>query len=73
MQGRATWQQGVTLTMDVLAATAARAVAGSPCLWAMYMADIGATSTGIDSLRPAASAGMMREALFVTVSYQCLC
>ena len=55
------------LTMDVLAATAARAVAGSPCLWAMYMADIGATSTGIDSLRPA-SAGMVREALIMTAS-----
>lgn len=39
--------------MEVLAATAALAVAGSPSLWAMSMADMGATSTGIDSFFPA--------------------
>lgn len=32
--------------------TAALAVAGSPSLWAISMADMGATSTGMDSFRP---------------------
>ena len=39
--------------MEMLAATAALAVAGSPSLWAMSMADMGATRTGIDSFLPA--------------------
>ena len=38
--------------MEVLALTAALAVAGSPSLWAISMADMGATSTGMDSFRP---------------------
>ena len=43
---------GVGDTMEVLALTAALAVAGSPSLWAISMADMGATSTGMDSFRP---------------------
>ncbi len=38
--------------MEVLALTAALAVAGSPSLWAISMADIGATSTGMDNFCP---------------------
>ena len=40
-------------TMDVLALTAALAVAGSPSLCAMNMVAMGATNTGMDSLLPA--------------------
>ncbi len=42
----------IASTMEVLALTAALAVAGSPSLWAISMADMGATSTGMDSFRP---------------------
>lgn len=45
-------------TMEVLALAAALAVAGSPSLWAMSMADMGATSTGIDSFLPAKATHM---------------
>lgn len=51
--GRAKWRGRQEWTMEVLAATAALAVAGSPSLWAISMADMGATSTGIDSFLPA--------------------
>ncbi len=42
--------------MEVLALTAALAVAGSPSLWAISMADMGATSTGMDNFRPVTKA-----------------
>lgn len=50
MHGKHCWCEWCT--MEVLALTAALAVAGSPSLWAISMADMGATSTGMDSFRP---------------------